>query len=400
MGHPFFRVIYIAEKRVRLRRRYGMANDSDRLEEILNEIITDRRYIIAANSAGNERVLAIRTSLPAEKHYARHVYRQELKRAKLNGLPSEHEMLESASLRGDWDADNDKLIALYTKKISQLESLIDPRSGLFRHNKGKAHKLRLDIIKTRKELNKLQIQRDDLLVMTAEYHARNYEFVYLFSRMVMDENDAQLWATWNDYKDERDNVLVSSIIFKYKHLKSAKESDFRALVRSSGWSIIWNSAKKTATNIFSRPPSDYTRDQLSVLFWSMMYDSVYESMDRPSDEIVEDDDKLDKWFEEQKEERQKTTKKKQLDKRSTSRHPEQFIMVGNEQEADDIYNLNDKVTLARIQREIKAVSDSKQEYVDEVQLKQGQIRKQALTERSTINARKSGMQNQSRRFLG
>jgi len=227
-----------------------MVDNSDRLEEILNEIITDRRYIIAVNSAGNERVLAIRTPLPAEKHYARHIYRQELKRAKLGGLPSEHEMLESAILRGDWSEENERLITLYKKKIEQLEELIDPRKGIFRHNKGKAHKIRIDIIKSRKELEELQLRRDNLLVFTAEYHAKNEEFMYVFSRIILDENDNFLWPTWNNYKNERDNKLIDSIILKYKHLKPPSESNLRALVRSSSWSIIWNSAKKTATNIF------------------------------------------------------------------------------------------------------------------------------------------------------
>ncbi len=377
-----------------------MVENSDRLEEILNEIITDRRYIIAVDSAGDERVLAIRTPLPAEKHYARHIYRQELKRAKLNGLPSEHEMLESALLRGDWSDDNERLIKLYKSKIQQLEQLIDPRTGMFRHNKGKAHKTRLEIIKSRKELERLEETRDALLVFTAEYHARNQEFIYVFSRLVVDETGDQLWPRWSDYQTERDDKLIASIILKYRHLKSPTESDFRALVRSSGWSIIWNTAKKTAANIFDRPPSDYTRDQLSLLFWSMMYDSVYESIDRPPDDVIENDDKLDKWFEEQREERKKDAKKKQREKSSTSRHPEQFIMVNNEQEADEIYQMNDKMTLARIQKEIRRVAESKKEYVDEVELRKGQIIKQALLQRDTGKARQAGLKNRSRRFLG
>ena len=378
-----------------------MVQDSDRLEEILNEIITDRRYIVAVDSAGDERVLAIRTPLPAEKHYARHVYRQELKKAKLSGLPSEHEMLESAIFRGDWSPEQDTLISLRNREIKHLESLIDPRNGLFRHNKGKAHKTRLQIIKARKELESLQTKRDSLLLLTAEYHARNYEFIYLFSRMILNEYDEQLWPKWKDYQNERDDYFINSIIFKYKHLKSPLESDFRAIVRTSSWNIIWNSAKKTASNIFNRSPSDYTREQLSLLFWSMMYDSVYESMERPSDDIIENDDKLDKWFEEQREERKKQSKRKKHDKSSTSRHPEQYVMVSNEEEADEVYEMNDKMSLAKVQSEIRKISNSKKEYVDVVEVKQGDIKRQLLTERSAIDARRSaGINRQRKRFLG
>jgi len=132
----------------------------------------------------------------------------------------------------------------------------------------------------------------------------------------------------------------------------------------------------------------------------MMYDSVYESLDRPSDDIIEDDEKLDKWFEEQREERKKDAKRKQREKSSTSRHPEQFIMVNNEEEADEIYDMNDKLTLAKIQKEIRQISQSEKKYIDEVELRKNDIIKQALMNRDTASARQAGIANRSRRFLG
>ena len=54
-------------------------------------------------------------------------------------------------------------------------------------------------------------------------------------------------------------------------------------------------AVKTSDPLFGIPISDYSVDQLMVLYWSHYYQSIYEMLpdDRPEETIIEDDAALD-----------------------------------------------------------------------------------------------------------
>ena len=58
-------------------------------------------------------------------------------------------------------------------------------------------------------------------------------------------------------------------------------------------------AYKTSGDLFGKPLMELTNDQDSLVYWSQVYDVAYESMDRPEQSIIDDDEALDKWFEEQ-----------------------------------------------------------------------------------------------------
>jgi hypothetical protein len=56
---------------------------------------------------------------------------------------------------------------------------------------------------------------------------------------------------------------------------------------------------KTSEPLFGIPTSEYTIDQLNLIYWSNYYQSIYEMMpeDRPSDFVIEDDEALDAYME-------------------------------------------------------------------------------------------------------
>ena len=84
----------------------------------------------------------------------------------------------------------------------------------------------------------------------------------------------------------------------------------------------------------------------------MMYDNVYESMDRPPDKVVEDDICLDGWFVEQKRKHERERKQKEVD--ALTQNPkiansqEVFVMASNQDSANQIYDLNDPLARATI----------------------------------------------------
>lgn len=352
--------------------------DYRKLEKLLYQIITDRRFIRATRGSGKYVDLMIRSLTPQETAYSKFIYDRALRDARQKGLPTEKQAMSDAINMDLWSRDKDELITLYEQEIDRLEKL----KPTYAHNKGRSIKLRNDTIKANKKLKALHKERDSLTSHSCATMARATQTNFIISRVLMDPvMDEQIWGTYNDFLAERDSVFINSVIKGYTQMEDVGESVFREIVRSGGWNIMWNTGKKSG-NLFDRPASFMTNDQLTLSYWSMMYDSVYEAMERPSDEIIADDKKLDKWWLEQDKERDKERKKKKHQHSSTDRHPEQFIMAENTEQADEIYDMNDQYSLADIRSRTQKLEAKQGQFVDTVEINQGKIKKQAAAQNS------------------
>ena len=78
--------------------------------------------------------------------------------------------------------------------------------------------------------------------------------------------------------------------------------------------------------------------QKSLINWTRMYDSIYESMETPSDSIIEDDYAVDGWFVVQRRKRDDDRKASEGNKLPES--AEVFVPVKNEKEANRVYDMN------------------------------------------------------------
>lgn len=139
------------------------------------------------------------------------------------------------------------------------------------------------------------------------------------------------------------NLLSVATIFSHYENSSISSSDFRAIARSDFWRPIWNLGKKVG-DLFDRPSSQLTRDQLMLCSFSTMYDNVYESPESPGEKTIEDDDCLDGWFIDQKRKYEKQNKERQVDdllKNSKAKNAGEIFLVANSpEEAKEIHALN------------------------------------------------------------
>ena len=77
-----------------------------------------------------------------------------------------------------------------------------------------------------------------------------------------------------------------------------------------------------------------------------MYDNVYENPERPSDEVIEDDDMLDGWFAKLRKDAEKERKQREVDsilnKKGVGKNGkgETFVVSGSVEEANKIRGLN------------------------------------------------------------
>jgi hypothetical protein len=65
------------------------------------------------------------------------------------------------------------------------------------------------------------------------------------------------------------------------------------------WRARWKASTKTGSPLFEGPVMDWTINQVALVFWSNFYDSIYEHPERPVQKVIDNDDLLDKWVEDQ-----------------------------------------------------------------------------------------------------
>jgi len=144
-------------------------------------------------------------------------------------------------------------------------------------------------------------------------------------------------------KLDPDSVELNDLLNKYYSL-ILKEGDCREISRSDPWRSIWSLRETNTFNLFSNTNRELSVDQRNLLIWSRMYDNIQESMECPSEKVIEDDDALDGWFIEQrrKNERDKAIgvieDSMQNDKIRNSH--EVLVFADNKTDAQTIHDMN------------------------------------------------------------
>jgi hypothetical protein len=139
-----------------------------------------------------------------------------------------------------------------------------------------------------------------------------------------------------------DTVDVNTIM-QYYERNSISTSEFRYIARNDPWRSMWNVGKKQ-NNIFDKPSTQLTRDQIFLSSFSSMYDNVMEHPESPPEGIINDDDCLDGWFIEQRK-KQEQNKKEQssnniLQNSKIANSKEIYIVADSPEEIENINSMN------------------------------------------------------------
>ena len=117
----------------------------------------------------------------------------------------------------------------------------------------------------------------------------------------------------------------------------------RAIARGNDFRTMWTTSK-SQSNLFGKPACKMSNWQLQLVSYAIMYDSVYESPDKPSEDIINDDDCLDGWFirEKRKYDEEKKKKKSEdiVNNSKIANSQEVYLFAQNKEEAEEIHDLN------------------------------------------------------------
>jgi hypothetical protein len=159
------------------------------------------------------------------------------------------------------------------------------------------------------KIKELEFNKDTLLAKkvqlnsyTAEHKAKEDKYLELFTNCVLTPNRQKRWASTEDFLNNIDNLSnLYSLLNNYLEFYFGYTvNKIRQIARSNLWINYYITSMKTGSPLFSNKPEDYSWNQLHLMSWSTFYMDIREMLytDRPSEEMINDDERLDKYLEE------------------------------------------------------------------------------------------------------
>jgi hypothetical protein len=137
-------------------------------------------------------------------------------------------------------------------------------------------------------------------------------------------------------------IEVDTVLSAYNS-SFTSEVQIRELVINDPWKLVWYMRDVEGQNLFVDQKRDLTPDQKNIIVWSRMYDSVNESLEAPSDDVIKDHDMLDGWFLIQKKNREKerTDKEFEKDHSGIADAGEVFVVAKDKRNINRVRDMND-----------------------------------------------------------
>ena len=287
--------------------------------ELLDAITWGRRIVSVKDIDGKQHTYVFRPLTLEERNMGNYLHRQAIEESP---LPPRAQLVRDAVIAGLWDKTFDEQTSLLVKERDKLTKDLELQEKADRGRKTprtKTVRLRDRVKYVSRVLAKLDMDRTQYIDLpSAEYNAECLRGTYFLRCATLSFPEMnQVWSSLKELEEERETSLVAALLRTYYDESIASEAEIRTVARSGYWRCKWIGSKKNrgVKTLFDREMYDLTMDQFRLVYWSQVYDSAFESMDAPSDEVVEDDNLFDRWLDEQHQKRKQERKKSNFDKK-------------------------------------------------------------------------------------
>jgi hypothetical protein len=250
--------------------------------------------------------------------------------------------------------------------LKNLEQQVDDiKIDLYKNflNPTKIKQLRRNLLNIKNTYNRLYSTRHYLDQYTIEGYTQFLKNQYILVYSLFDIENNLIFESLNKADPSLLNSLSDTLI-----TNTIDISTFRYIARSDIWRNFWSANQQ---NLFDKSTINWTDEQKTLVVLTKMYDSAHEHPDCPPDNIFEDDDMFDGWMLIQKKENEKTRNKnrteKMLEGKKLNKAGEVFIMANSQEEAQNIYSLNDPNSM-HIIRERNTIIRNSQSQIEESNL--------------------------------
>jgi hypothetical protein len=227
------------------------------------------------------------------------------KEAKQDEFPTIEEMNKLMVERGIWKQEYDEEIAELSSKIDGIRKVRD-NVNLTKTEKRK--KILSESITTHeRRIAELQLIREPFISKTLEHKVHRAKSEFLSWSCSYDAfTEKKVWPTFDKYLLDTNDILKAEILTNFIDFVGGHTTEeIRYIARSNLWRINYIVSSKASANLFGRPVSEFTIDQLNLTYWSSFYENILSMLpeDQPDQEVVEDDEALDRWLEDYHKER-------------------------------------------------------------------------------------------------
>jgi len=264
------------------------------VEELLEGILNDKKLTNLDSETGPKFVVFSHPTAD-EILYSRYRWEHALLEAQEKELPSIKDIDKILS-------EKEVISSEDTQRIQELEEKIVAQRRLLQLTKisGRRKPIEETIDSHLKEIRELEAKRESFYYLTQEKKADEESVLYLAWAASHDIDGNKYWPTFQDFEDEQALIFRNNLILEFTAFNRGLPSKtIRYLARHSLWRIRYTAALKIGGSLFSRDLDDLTPNQLNLLYWSNYYQSIYEMMpdDQPEDDVIKDDEALDKYME-------------------------------------------------------------------------------------------------------
>lgn len=271
------------------------------------------------------------------QYLAEELFRSILDGGIKDGLMSEDDVLNFLIDQGIWTVEQQESFSKIEKDIEEFKVQIF--KSKFRSDERKLLKFNLAHFRNlHSELYSVRHSYDHLSAMGLAQTAR---YKYLTACSIYYKNGKPLWSKpSSNYRANKYNYIIDETLSSLSKNRIS-ESTFRELARTDPWRSIWGCRESAGLGLFGKAASELTEEQRVLSLWSLTYDNIFNSPEKPDAKTVEDDDALDGWIIlQQRKSKVEEKERFKIDNEKIANSDEVFIIADNIEDAREIEELN------------------------------------------------------------
>lgn len=287
----------------------------------------DRRYVTIPDEYETPvATVFLRDATVEDRNYYLHIKEVEEAKARKEGVKTEGEIFSEAKQAGYWTENDDLVLKEADEHIEFLRGEMD-RKGFA----ARKRQIEAQIRETQAQKTEVEHKRQDLVALTADYHAHSVAVTALLRRVVLNLDGTLLWPTEEAYVEFRNLYppVVQHLMHEMLSEGLWETAEIREIARNVEWRLMWSLSRENLNGLFDRPISDINFNQKLLIYWSRVYDTAFEDPKPPDQETIDDDEKFDAWLANRDLERKEEAEGRK-NKNSVYNHQEQMVVLDGE----------------------------------------------------------------------
>jgi hypothetical protein len=316
----------------------------EEMESIIGEILLAGKLSKVKNKKGEDILLYFSQPRRKDIMLSEYYHKEALEKATSEGLPSIEDMDKLLIRRGFWGPKKESEIKYLEEQIKAQKVILSKTTKVLSRRENIEQVIKdLEV-----KVKNIRLEREQWLEHTIERKAEDERMLVLsWAGIQRPLTNERYWDTLEDFRNETDFVFRNEAALKYTiSALGFPSKTIRYLARSSPWVVRFSIAQKNIGKLFDRDVYDFSIDQINISYWSSFYLSLNEMMpeDKPSEDVIEDDEALDlfmeNYFKDRKEEEREARAKKKSGSKNKSAfdHSEVLVMKSNPIYSDVAYS--------------------------------------------------------------